>query len=231
MKLIYSIFLLIIGAIVINSCSDDTNNRPSGIFTVNLVDGSTNQPIPNIQGASWSPLFRHDIALETYNRGSNVQLNGGKLKINMAESHGTIRFIELGGPLSSEMDPNSAFSKKYYTQGDCYFSPRAGLEQTQVYYTKAIIKCIVNVTKPENVGKEFNILLTQPSDQKVSIKQSFNLVYTIKPLVLGRQYVNINAIGNYKNQIKWGLNNITLPDNPIEIFCNESETKDLIINL
>lgn len=231
MKLISSVLLLIIGAIVINSCSNDTNNRPSGTFTVNIVDGSTNQLIPNIQGASWSPLFRHDIALGTYNRGSNVLLNGGKLKINMAESHGKIWAIELGGPLSSEMDPNSAFSQKYYTQGDRYFSPAAGLEQTQVYYTKAKIKCIVNVTKPENVGKELNILMVEPANQKVSIKQGFNLVYTIKPLFLGSQSVNIDAIGNYKNQIKWGLDNNTLPNTLIEIYCNESETKDLIINL
>lgn len=224
------IFLLFIGAISINSCTD-TNNSPSGTFTVNLIDGSTNKPIPNIQGASWYPLFRHDNALETYNGGSNVLLNGGKLKINMAESHGKIWAIQLYGPLSSYLDPNSAFSQKYYTQGDPYFSPSAGLEQTQVYYTKANIKCIVNVTKLENVGKEFNILLTQPANQKVSIKQGFNLVYTIKPLVLGSQYVNINAIGNYKNQIMWGLNNTTLPDNQIEIYCNESEIKNLIINL
>ena len=224
------IFLLLIAAISINSCSD-TNNSPSGTFTVNIIDGSTKQPIPNIGGSSWGVLFRHDIALETSNFGNNTQLEGGKLKINMAESIGKIKAIELYSPLSSDMDPNNAFSQKYYSQGDLYFSLYYGLEQTQVYYTKAKIKCIVNVTKLENVGKEFNILLTQPTDQKVSIKQGFNLVYTIKPLVLGIQYVNINAIGNYKNQIKWGLNNITLPDNQIEIFCSESETKDLIINL
>ena len=129
------------------------------------------------------------------------------------------------------MNPDNLFSQKYYSQGDLYFSLSAGLEQTQVYYTKAKIKCIVNVTKPENVGKEFNILLIEPTDQKISIKQGFNLVYTIKPLSLGSQSVNINAIGNYKNQIKWGLDNITLPNTLIEIFCNESETKDLIINL
>jgi len=176
MKLIYSIFLLLIVAISLSSCTD-TDNSPSDTFTVNLVDGSTNRPIPNIQGASWSPLFRHAYALGTYNRGSNVLLNGGKLKINMVESHGKIWAIELGGPLSSEMDPSSAFSKKYYTQGDRYFSPATGLEQKQVYYTKAKIKCIVNVTKPENVGKELNILMVESANQKVSIKQGFNLHY------------------------------------------------------
>lgn len=231
MKLISSLFLLITGAIIINSCSNDTNGRPSGTFTVNLVDGSTNQPIPNIQGASWSPLFRHDIALGTYNRGSNVLLNGGKLKINMAESHGKIWAIELAGPLSSEMDPNSAFSKKYYTQGDCYFSPSAGLEQTQVYYTKAKIKCIVNVTKPENVGKKIYIELIEPTDQKVSInKLPFSGGYTIKPLKLGSQNVYIDAIGNYTNEIKWVVNEI-LPFSNTTLYCKESETKELIINL
>jgi hypothetical protein len=106
-----------------------------------------------------------------------------------------------------------------------------GLDRTQVYYTKAKIKCIVNVTKSENVGKEFNISLIQPDDQKVSIKQGLNIAYTIKNLILGNQFIYIDAIGNYKNQMKWGLNNINLPNNQIEIFCNESETKDLIINL
>ena len=230
MKMISSIFLSLIGAISINSCSD-TNNSPSDTFTVNLIDGSSKQPIPNIEGTSWSPRFRHDIALETSNFGNNVQLDRGKLKINMAESIGKIRAIELYSPLSSDMNPDNLFSQKYYSQGDLYFSLSAGLEQTQVYYTKAKIKCIVNVTKPENVGKEFNILLIEPTDQKISIKQGFNLVYTIKPLSLGSQSVNINAIDNYKNQIKWGLDNITLPNTLIEIFCNESETKDLIINL
>ena len=126
MKIISSIFLSLIGVISLNSCSD-TNNSPSGTFIVNLIDGSTKLPIPNIEGASWSPLFRHDIALETSNRGSNVQLNGGKLKINMAESIGKIRAIELSGPLSSDMDPDNAFSQKYYTQGDLYFALYYGL--------------------------------------------------------------------------------------------------------
>lgn len=229
MKTIFYFLLSLIGLISIKSCSD-TDNSPSGILTVTLIDGSTNKPIPNIQGAIWYPLFRHDIALETSNWGSQVQLNDGKLKIDMSESIGKIRYIELSGPLSSNLDPNNAFSQKYYTQGNLYFSPN-DLNQTQVYYTRAKIKCIVNVTKPENVGKEFNILLVQPADQKVSIKQGFNLVYTIKPLVLGSQYIYVEAIGNYKNQIKWGLDNINLPDTLIEINCNESETKDLVINL
>ena len=94
MKMISSIFLSLIGAISINSCSD-TNNSPSDTFTVNLIDGSSKQPIPNIEGGSWSPSFRHDIALETSNFGNNVQLDGGKLKINMAESIEKIRAIEL----------------------------------------------------------------------------------------------------------------------------------------
>lgn len=230
MKIISSIFLSLILIISIISCTD-TNNSPSGTFTVNLVDGSTNQPIPNIQGASWGVLFRHDNALGTYNGGSNVLLNGGKLKINMAESHGKIWAIELHGPLSSDLDPNSAFSQKYYTQGDPYFSPSSSLEQTQVYYTKAKIKCIVNVTKPENVGKEFYIELIEPTDQKISInKNGFSGGYTIKPLVLGSQFIYIDAIGNYTNQIKWILNE-TLPFTNATIYCNESETKDLIINL
>ena len=230
MKMIASVLLLFIATIGINSCDND-DSASSNTFTVNMVDGSTNKPIPNIQGAFWSPLFRHDNAFQTSNRGSSALLNGGQIKINMAESTEKIRYIELFGPLSAELDPNSAFSQKYYTQGNRYFSPADGLEQTQVYYTKATIKCIVNVTKPENAGKEFNISLTEPADQRVSIKQGFNLVYTIKALVVGSQYVYINAIGNYKNQMRWGVNNITRPDNPIEIFCNESETKELIINL
>lgn len=230
MKLISSVLSLIIGAIVINSCSNDTNNRPSGTFTVNIVDGSTNQPIPNIQGASWSPLFRHDIALQTSNRGSNVLLNGGKLKINMAESHGKIWAIELGGPLSSEMDPNSVFSQKYYTQGDCYFSPSAGLEQTQVYYTKAKIKCIVNVTKPDNVGQRFYVRLMLPNNQKMVLNNNDGDGYLILSLKLGQQIIYINVIGNYKNQLEWNIND-SLPNTPLEIFCSESETKDLIINL
>ncbi|WP_396171699.1 hypothetical protein [Flavobacterium sp.] len=223
------IFLLFIGAISINSCSD-TNNSPSGTFTVNLIDGSTNQPIPNIQGASWAPLFRHDNALETYNNGSNVQLNGGKLKINMAESHGKIWVIHLYGPLSSDLDPNSAFSQKYYTQGDPYFLPSAGLEQTFVYYTKAKIKCIVNVTKPENVGKRFYIRLMLPNNQKMVLNNNDGDGYLILSLKLGQQIIYINAIGKYKNQLEWNINE-SLPNIPIEIFCNESETKDLIINL
>lgn len=231
MKRISSIFLLVVGVIIINSCSADINNRPSGTFTVNLVDGSTNQPIPNIQGASWGPRFRHDIALETYNDGSNVQLNGGKLKINMAESHGKIRAIELSGPLSSEMDPTNAFSQKYYTQGDLSFYLSYGLERTQVYYTKAKIKCIVNVTKPENVGKKIYIELIEPYNQKVSInKLPFSGGYTINALTLGSQYVYIDVIGNYTNEIKWILNE-TLPFTNITIYCKESEAKDLIINL
>lgn len=224
------VLLLLIGAISINSCSD-TNNSPSGTFTVNLIDGSTKHPIPNIGGASWGVLFRHDIALETSNFGNNAQLNGGKLRINMAESHGKIRAIELYSPLSSEMNPDNVFSQKYYSQGDLYFSLSAGLEQTQVYYTKAKIKCIINVTKPENVGKKIYIELIEPTDQKVSInKNAFSGGYTIKPLVLGSQYVNIDAIGNYTNQIKWILNE-TLPFTNTTIYCNEGETKDLIINL
>lgn len=224
------LFLSLIGLISINSCTD-TNNSPSGIFTVNLVDGSTNQPIPNIQGAIWYPLFRHDIALETSNWGSELQLNDGKLKIDMSESIGKIRYIELSGPLSSDLDPNNAFSQKYYTQGDFSFSLNYGLERTQVYYTKAKIKCIVNVTKPENVGKEFYLELIEPIDQKVSInKNAFSLGYTIKPLVLGSQLIYIDAIGNYMNQIKWILNE-TLPFTNTTIYCNEGETKDLIINL
>ena len=223
------IFLLLIGAISINSCTD-TNNSPSGTFIVNLVDGSTNQPIPNIQGASWAPLFRHDNALGTYNSGSNVLLNSGKLKINMAESHGKIWAIQLYGPLSSDLDPNSAFSQKYYTQGDPYFSPSAGLEQTFVYYTKAKIKCIVNVTKPENVGKRFYIRLMLPNNQKMVLNNNDGDGYLILSLKLGQQIIYINAIGNYKNQLEWNINE-SLPNIPIEIYSNESEIKDLIINL
>ena len=223
------IFLLLIGAISINSCTD-TNNSPSGTFTVNLVDGSTNHPIPNIQGASWGVLFRHDNALGTYNSGSNVLLNSGKLKINMAESHGKIWAIQLYGPLSSDLDPNSAFSQKYYTQGDPYFSPSAGLEQTFVYYTKAKIKCIVNVTKPENVGKRFYIRLMLPNNQKMVLNNNDGDGYLILSLKLGQQIIYINAIGNYKNQLEWNINE-SLPNIPIEIYCNESEIKDLIINL
>lgn len=222
------IFLSLIGAISINSCSD-TNNSPSGTFVVNLIDGSTNQPIPNIQGASWSPLFRHDIALETYNSGSNVQLNDGKLIINMTESIGKIRRIELSGPLRSEMDPTNAFSQKYYTQGNLYFSLNDGLERTQVYYTKAKIKCIVNVTKPENVGKKFYIRLTLPQNQKVVLNNDGD-GYLILSLTLGQQIIYINSIGNYKNQLESSIDE-SLPNIPIEIYCNESETKDLTINL
>jgi hypothetical protein len=229
MKIISSIFLSLIGLMSINSCSD-TDNSPSGTFTVNLVDGSTNQPIPNIQGASWSPLFRHDNELGTYNRGSNVLLNGGKLKINMAESHGKIWAIELSGPLSSALDPNSAFSQKYYTQGDRYYSPSAGLEQTQVYYTKAKIKCIVNVTKPENVGKRFYIDIALPANQNVVLNTIDGDGYLILSLAQGQQIIYIDAIGNYTNQVKWILNQ-TLPFTNTTVYCNESETKDLIINL
>lgn len=229
MKIISSIFLSLIGAISINSCSD-TNYSPSGTFIVNLVDGSSNQPIANIDGASWGVEFIHDSALNTSNFGNNVQLNNGKLTINMAQSHANVRAIRLYAPLSSDLDPNNAFSKKYYSQGNLYLSLSAGLEQTRVYYTKAIIKCIVNVTKPENVGKEFYILLIEPNNQDVSIKQGFNLSYTIKPLISGQQIIYINAIGNYKNKLEWNINE-NLPKTPIEIFCNEGETKDLIINL
>ena len=230
MKIIMCHFLALILVISLNSCTE-TVDGPSGTFTLHIIDGSTKQPIPNIQGARWGPLFRHDNSFETSNFGSLVYLNDGKLKVNMAESEAKINFIEFFSPLSAEMDPENAFSQKYYTQGNPSFSLYYGLDRTQVYYTKAKIKCIVNVTKSENVGKEFNISLIQPDDQKVSIKQGLNIAYTIKNLILGNQFIYIDAIGNYKNQMKWGLNNINLPNNQIEIFCNESETKDLIINL
>ena len=229
MKMISSIFLSLIGAISINSCSD-TNNSPSDTFTVNLIDGSSKQPIPNIEGTSWSPRFRHDIALETSNFGNNVQLDRGKLKINMAESIGKIRAIELYSPLSSDMNPDNLFSQKYYSQGDLYFSLSAGLEQTQVYYTKAKIKCIVNVTKPENVGKRFYMRLILPNDQKMVLNNDKGDAYFILSLTSGQQIIYINAIGNYKNQAEWSIDE-SLPNISIEIFCNESETKDLIINL
>ena len=229
MKIISSIFLSLIGLISINSCGD-TDDSPSGIFTVNLVDGSTNQPILNIQGASWGPLFRHDIALETSNWGSSLQLNGGKLRINMAESHGKIRAIELYSPLSSYLDPDNAFSQKYYSQGDLYFALYYGLEQTQVYYTKAKIKCIVNVTKPENVGKRFYIDLNLPANQNRSLNTIDGDGNLILSLTLGQQIIYMDAIGNYSNQVKWILNE-TLPFTTTTIYCNEGETKDLIINL
>lgn len=230
MKIIICHFLALILVLILNSCTE-TVDGPSGTFTLHIIDGSTKQPIPNIQGARWGPLFRHDNSFETSNFGSLVYLNDGKLKVNMAESEAKINFIEFFSPLSAEMNPENAFSQKYYSQGNPSFSLYYGLDRTQVYYTKAKIKCIVNVTKPENVGKEFYISLIEPDDQKISIDtNSFSKGYTIRSLTLGSQYIYIAAIGNYTNEIKWILN-ATLPFTNTTVFCNESETKDLIINL
>lgn len=230
MKIIICHFLALILVLILNSCTE-TVDGPSGTFTLHIIDGSTKQPIPNIQGARWGPLFRHDNSFETSNFGSLVYLNDGKLKVNMAESEAKINFIEFFSPLSAEMDPENAFSQKYYSQGNPSFSLYYGLDRTQVYYTKAKIKCIVNVTKPENVGKRIYIELIEPDDQKISInKLPFSGGYIIEPLTLGNQYVYIDAIGNYTNEIKWILN-ATLPFITTTVYCNESETKDLIINL
>jgi hypothetical protein len=229
MKIIICHFLALILVLILNSCTE-TSDCPSGTFTLHIVDGSTKQPIPNIEGARWGPLFRHDNSFETSNFGSLVYLNDGKLKVNMAESEAKINFIEFFSPLSAEMDPENAFSQKYYSQGNPSFSLYFGLDRTQVYYTKAKIKCIVNVTKPENVGKRFYLDLNLPSDQRRSLNQVEGDGHLILSLAMGEQIIYVDAIGNYTNEIKWIINE-TLPFITTTVFCNESETKDLIINL
>ena len=69
-----------------------------------------------------------------------------------------------------------------------------------------------------------------PNNQKMVLNNNDGDGYLILSLKLGQQIIYINAIGKYKNQLEWNINE-SLPNIPIEIFCNESETKDLIINL
>ncbi len=226
MKFILLTFLSLVNLISINSCTE-RDDSPSGTLTVNLINGSTGEPLPNIEGASFGVIFHHENSLGTANNGTSVTLNQGKLKVNLKESHGKISYVELVGNTTA----TNPFTEKYYTQGNISFAPDNGLEQTQIYYPKAKIKCIVNVTKSENVGKEINLRVIQPNDQKTAIKEEgLNAVYTIKSLKMGEQFILMNSIGDNNNNINWILGE-GLPNIKVNLYCKPEKTTELIINL
>ena len=190
---------------------------------VQLVDATDNTVIT--ENSTWSLLIHYDNAFQTYHDGGVSSTNGdGVLIYNLTNLYDPVSYFELISDMSS------FFFQKYYWNDNLSFPGSAiNTMQTQKFYPKATIKCIINVNNPVYFGKPFYIDLEDPEGQKITLNDLGTGNYI--PVLTNSQYIiHLNSAGNYTNTLKWHINDND-PYNIIKAYCNKYEEKELVINL